>query len=122
MSGKNAVGFGSCVLLLLLASPPAPAGVVNGVLSQWNLQAKECKDGQIDLGAMVNVGMFEAVNRGKRSIAVDEDGHNLLAHVIVAASLARFHTALDHWVGNFKVRGVESEHEVQTLAQHFHVG
>jgi malate dehydrogenase len=29
----------------------------------WNLQAKECKDGQIDLGAMVNVGMFEAVNR-----------------------------------------------------------
>ena len=63
MSGKNAVGFGPCVLLALLASPPASAGVVNGVLSQWNLQAKECKDGQIDLGAMVNVGMFEAVNR-----------------------------------------------------------
>ena len=49
MSGKNAVGFGPCVLLALLASPPASAGVVNGVLSQWNLQAKECKDGQIDL-------------------------------------------------------------------------
>jgi hypothetical protein len=55
--------MGSCVLLALLASPPASAGVVNGVLSQWNLQANECKDGQIDLGAMVNVGMFEAVNR-----------------------------------------------------------
>lgn len=63
MSGKYAVGMGSCVLLALLASPPASAGVVNGVLSQWNLQANECKDGQIDLGAMVNVGMFEAVNR-----------------------------------------------------------
>ena len=63
MSGKNAVGMGSCVLLALLVSPPASAGVVNGVLSQWNLQVKECKDGQIDLGAMVNVGMFEAVNR-----------------------------------------------------------
>ena len=63
MSGKNAVGFGSCLLLALLSSPPAPAGVVNGVLSQWNLQVEECEDDQLDLPAVVNVAMFEAVNR-----------------------------------------------------------
>lgn len=63
MSGKNSVGFGACMVLGLSLSPCVSAGVVNGVLSQWNLQVEACEDKQLDLAAMVNVAMFEAVNR-----------------------------------------------------------
>ncbi len=63
MSGKNSVGIGACMALGLLLSPCVSAGVVNGVLSQWNLQVDECEDEQLDLAAVVNVAMFEAVNR-----------------------------------------------------------
>jgi len=63
MSGKNSVGIGACMALGLMLSPCVSAGVVNGVLSQWNLQVEACEDKQLDLAAMVNVAMFEAVNR-----------------------------------------------------------
>ena len=54
--------IGSCIVLGLLSSPCVSAGVLNGVLSQWNLQIEKCEDPDIDTGAMVNVAMFEAVN------------------------------------------------------------
>ncbi len=62
MSGRNGVGKRSWALVALLASQCASAGVMNDVLSEWNLQADQCEDGQLDLEAMVNVAMFEAVN------------------------------------------------------------
>ena len=49
MSGKNSVGIGACMALGLMLSPCVSAGVVNGVLSQWNLQVDECEDEQLDL-------------------------------------------------------------------------
>lgn len=62
MSSGSAWGAGALAVLVLSASPEAPAKVINGVLSQWNLQIEACEDGPIDVAAMVNVAMFEAVN------------------------------------------------------------
>ena len=61
MAGNKAWGIGAFVVLAA-GAPGASAGVINGVLSQWNLQGEKCEDEPIDLAAMVNVAMFEAVN------------------------------------------------------------
>ena len=62
MSSNQVLGMGAVAVLAMAVSPGVSAGVINGVLSQWNLQAEACEDGPIDLAAMVNVAMFEAVN------------------------------------------------------------
>ncbi len=62
MTGKKFRVLGSWLVLGLLFAPGVSAGVVNSVLSQWNLQVKECEDEDLDVGAMVNVAMFEAIN------------------------------------------------------------
>lgn len=62
MMSNKVLGVGAFAVLAVAASPCVSAGVINGVLSQWNLQAEACEDGPIDLAAMVNVAMFEAVN------------------------------------------------------------
>jgi hypothetical protein len=62
MSDRNRLQIRAAVVLALAWSPCVGAGVLNGVLSQWNLQAQSCEDGPFDLEATVNVAMFEAVN------------------------------------------------------------
>jgi hypothetical protein len=47
----------------LMLAPTASAGVVNDVLSTWNLHVSECDENPIELPATLNVAMFEAVNR-----------------------------------------------------------
>jgi hypothetical protein len=47
----------------LLSPLSVSAGVINDVLSQWNLQNDKCLDKRpMDLSAQMNVAMFEAVN------------------------------------------------------------
>jgi hypothetical protein len=62
MNRKNFLTLGCLTAASLAWSGGAAAGVVNGVLSQWNLQVQKCDDGPIDVPAMANVAMFEAVN------------------------------------------------------------
>lgn len=62
MRRANFGQLGCLVAASLGWSGGATAGVVNGVLSQWNLQVQQCEDGPIDVPAMANVAMFEAVN------------------------------------------------------------
>ena len=64
----------------LMLSPCVSAGVVNGVLSQWNLQVDECEDEQLDLAAVVNVAMF---------------GVEIVAGLLITAALGALATAIE---------------------------
>ena len=53
---------------------------------------------------------------GKRRIAVDQDGHDLLAGVIATALLTRAHAAGDHRIHDFQMRGVERQRQMHRAA------
>lgn len=52
-----------CAAIVAAIPTNASAGVVNNVLTQWRGHADKCEDPrQLDMEAMVNVAMFEAIN------------------------------------------------------------
>jgi PAP2 superfamily len=52
-----------CAAIAAAIPTNASAGVVNNVLTQWRGHADKCEDPrQLDMEAMVNVAMFEAIN------------------------------------------------------------
>jgi len=54
--------------------------------------------------------------RRERGVAVQENGHHLVAGLVVAPALARPHRALDHRVHDLQVGGIERERDVHRAA------